>query len=240
MKKHLPFYIIVLVTLLAFGFLIFRINKSNQNNETLSPIINDNIKPTKVLLEVPYINEAPDGNFSGNWKNACEEASMTMVEKYYLGEKFVSVKEAMTSMQTLFNIQDRIYGSNVNADAQMITDLINNYLSYKATLKTNPTIDEIRKELVLKHPIISLHYGFDLHNPNIPFAIHGSYYHAMVIIGYDDTTKEFVTNDDGDQKYGTNHRYEYDLFMNSLHDYNFSLNKTNGLPSVIFTNPNKN
>jgi hypothetical protein len=242
MKKHLLFYITILILFLVFAFLIFKIQKYRQElwQEIQSSKIIHQEKVNKLILDVPYINEAPDGNFSGNWKNACEEASMTMIGKYYLGEKSVSVIEAMTSMQILFDMQNRLYGSSANADGQMITDLVNNYLSYKATLKTNPTINEIKKELAQKHPVISLHYGFNLHNPNIPFAVHGSYYHAMVIVGYDDTTKEFITNDDGDQKYGTSHRYKYDLFMGSLHDYNFATNRTDGPARVIFTNPLKN
>ncbi|MDP2947446.1 MAG: hypothetical protein Q8N88_05005, partial [Nanoarchaeota archaeon] len=119
MKKHLFFYLTILFILLAFGFLIREIKKFNQENGNLLFTLNINIlKPNKLILDVPYINEAPDGNFSGNWKNACEEASMTMVEKYYLGEKFVSVNEAMISMQKLFDYQDRMYGSNADSDAQ--------------------------------------------------------------------------------------------------------------------------
>jgi len=57
----------------------------------------------------------------------------------------------------------------------------------------------------------------------------------MVVVGYDDTTREFIVHDDGDQKNGTNYRYEYDLFMNSLHDYIYVTNTTNGPARVIFT-----
>jgi hypothetical protein len=241
MKKRLFFYLTILFILLAFGFLMVEIDKSKQENENLLFTLNTNtLKPNKLILDVPYINEAPDGNFSGNWKNACEEASITMVEKYYSGEKSVSIEEAKISMRILFDIQDRLYGTNASIDAIKIVEVINKYSSYKAILKNSPTINEIKKELIYKHPIISLHYGFDLQNKNIPFSVIGSYYHVMVIVGYDNKTKEFIVNDDGDMKNGKNHRYEYNLFMNSLHDYNFALNKTNGPARVIFTNSNKN
>jgi hypothetical protein len=160
-----------------------------------------------------------------------------MVEKYYLGEKTVGVNEAKQAMQELFDYQDRLYGSNVNSDAQRTAEIINTNLNYNATIIENPSIEQFKQQIQKKKPIITLHYGFDLHNSNIPFAVNGSYYHQMVVIGYDDTTKEFIVNDDGDQKYGANHRYGYDLFMNSLHDYRYSTRKTDGPARVIFTNP---
>mgnify|MGYP001609889981 FL=1 len=47
-----------------------------------------------VVFDIPYVNEAPLGVFAGPWKNACEEASITMVEGYYLGKKTIENKEA--------------------------------------------------------------------------------------------------------------------------------------------------
>jgi len=242
MKKHLFFYTTILLLFLTFFFLIFRIQKYRQElwQQLQSPQINNQEKPNKLILDVPYINEAPDGNFSGNWKNACEEASMTMIEKYYAGQKSVGVIEAMSFMQNLFDIEDRIYGSNADTDTVRTARIMNDYLSYSAIIKDNPTVEDIKKQLIKNRPIMSFHYGYDLHNSNIPFAVNGTYYHTMVIIGYDDETKEFITHDDGDQKFGANHRYGYDLFMNSLHDFSFVSHRTNGPARVIFTNPNKN
>lgn len=226
--------IILLIGIVFINFWFTEINQDNERELQLLLKLN-NEKPTKVLLEVPYVNEAPDGNFTGPWKNACEEASITMVEKYYLGEKSVSIEEAKKYMQTLFDMEDGLYGSNASTDAMQTAKIINDYSSYGAVIKDNPTLNEIKRELIRKHPVISLHYGFDLKNKNIPFSAIGSYYHVMVIVGYDDEKKEFITNDDGDMVDGKNHRYNYDLFMNSLHDYNSSLNKTNGPARVIFT-----
>jgi len=235
-KKKLFFYITILFLFFVFFVLMLEIKAYRIENKNLLFTLNTNIlKPNKLILDVPYINEAPDGNFTGNWKNACEEASMTMVEKYYLGEKSVSIDKTKKSMQKLFDYQNKIYGSNVNSDAQRTKDIIDNNLNYTATIIENPSIEQIKKQIQEKKPVITFHYGFDLHNPNIPFAVNGSYYHTMVVIGYDDKTKEFVTNDDGDQKNGANHRYGYDLFMNSLHDYDYLTHKTDGPPRVIFT-----
>lgn len=190
-----------------------------------------------VSLDLPYINESPDGSWTGPWKNACEEASIAMAENYYLGRNQVGVKDAMSFMNFLFKKEDQIWGSNSDTDALRTAKLINDYTVYNGTIIDNPTIEQIKKELQQKRPVISLHYGKTLNNPNIPFLATGSYYHMMIIIGYDDTTEEFITHDTGDIKTGTKHRYKYELFMESLHDFDFTSRKANGPARVIFTYP---
>lgn len=202
-----------------------------------SPLHDNNSKLKQITLDLPFIKEAPDGNWTGPWKNGCEEASITMIEKFYLGQKNTTIAQAKNYMMMLFTNQNKIWGSNADADAYRTAKLINDYTSYNALIKDDPTIDEIKKELQQKRPVISLHYGKDLQNPNIPFLTTGSYYHMIVIIGYDDLTKEFITHDNGDIKTGSQHRYDYDLFMNSLHDFDFSKRQANGPARVIFTYP---
>lgn len=208
-------------------------------NNGFSPLVGNAAKLTKVSLDVPYINEAPDNNWTGPWKNACEEASMAMVEKYYTGKSTVAVTEAKVFMTMMFTKQNSIWGSNADSDAKRTARLINDYTVYNAIIKDNPTIEDIKQELQQKRPVISLHYGFDLQNPNIPFVPlpRGTSYHMIVIKGYDDVTKEFIVNDTGDRKEGNGYRYDYDLFMNSLHDYDFSVRKANGPARVLFTYP---
>jgi hypothetical protein len=236
MKQKLYFVIAILFLFLAFFILIRNINLYQIEFEnSLSILSINNLKPKQSTLNVPYINEAPDGNFSGNWKNGCEEASMIMVEEYYSDVETISINEAKSAMQKLFDYQDKIYGSNANSDVIRTAEIINQALSYKAVIVEKPTIVQIKKQIQDKKPIISFHNGFYLDNPNIPFAVNGSYYHAMVVVGYDDNTKEFIVHDDGDQKNGANHRYNYDLFMGSLFDYDYLTNKTNKSAKVIFT-----
>lgn len=202
-----------------------------------SPLAGSQAKLIQLNLEIPYINEAPDDIWTGPWKNACEEASMAMVEKFYTGKNPVPVKEAKTFMIALFDKQNKIWGSNADSDAVRTAKLINDYSSYNAVIKDNPTAEDIKKELQQKHPVISLHYGKDLQNKNIPFLRTGSYYHMMVITGYDDIEEEFIVNDTGDRKTGKGYRYDYDIFINSLHDFDFKTHKANGPARVVFTYP---
>jgi hypothetical protein len=210
------------------------LNQTNSNQPTVA--VKD---ANKVILAVPYINESPDNNWTGNWKNACEEASMTMVDKYYSGQSSVSSADAKKEMTMFFDVQNKLWGSNANSDAARTAKLINDNTIYNATVIELPTISQIKNELDQSRPVIVPLYGFDLHNPNIPFVPlpRGTSYHMLVIIGYDDATKEFITNDDGDTKAGPGHRYGYDLLMNAIHDYSFVTKQANDTARAIFTYP---
>jgi len=192
-------------------------------------------KTADTMLEVPYVNEAPSGFFGGPWKNACEEASIAMAQAYYTGKKTISINEAETFMKMLFDQQDTAYGSNANSDAARTAEIINKYTSFGAVVKNYPTLDEIKKEIKEGRPVITPNYGFGLQNPDIPFLGTGSSYHMEVIIGYNDETREFITNDSGDVKNGAGHRYGYELFMNTVRDYDYATNIVNGPMRAIFT-----
>lgn len=231
----LIFKILIFIALLCVGLFVFW---DKAEAPVLQYTISASPSPTpitKAQLPVPFVVEAPGGSFTGNWKNACEEASFTMVEYYYKGRDSVSVAEAETFMTMLFEKQDEKYGDNINSDATQAKYLIDNFTGFKAEIIRNPTIEQIKKELDADRPVISFHYGFDLKNKNIPFLRTGTSYHALVIIGYDDYRKEFIVNDDGDEKTGKAHRYKYDLFMNSLHEYSYITKKADGPATVLFT-----
>lgn len=202
-----------------------------------SPTEDEGAKLTEIALDIPYIHESSDHSWTGPWKNGCEEASIAMVEDFYLGKKETTVKDSMAFMMMLFNKQDQIWGSNADADAYRANKLINDYTSYGSIIKEDSTVDDIKKELQQKRPVIVPVYGKILNNPNIPFLATGSYYHMIVIVGYDDETNEFITHDNGDTRTGSYHRYKYDILMDSVHDFIFSTRKANGPARAIFTYP---
>ncbi len=233
MDKKLAIYFTIFLGLITTGYffvakVIGEKTEKNSANYKLSQ---------SLVLEVPYVNEAPLGVFSGPWKNACEEASISMVEAYYLGQKTVEKNEAEEFMRMLFEKEDILYGLNSNSDTVRTTEIINRYSSYGAFIKENPTIEEIKSEIDQGRPVLTPNYGFGLKNPNIPFLLSGSSYHMVVVIGYNDETREFITNDSGDAKTGAGYRYGYDLFMLAIRDYDYSTNTVSGPSRAIFTFP---
>jgi hypothetical protein len=190
-----------------------------------------------VKLNVPYIKEVPAGTSGGPWKNGCEEASMAMLEQYYAGKKIMNIDAGKTFMILLFNKENVLYGSNVNSDTTQVKYLVDNFSDYSAKIVNNPTIAQIKSEIDAGRPVITPHYGFDLHNPNIPFLRTGTSYHMEVIIGYDNAARQFIVNDSGDTVDGQNYRYGYDLFMGTIHDYSYITKKANGPARAVFTFP---
>lgn len=190
-----------------------------------------------VNLTVPYILEVPAGTSGGPWKNACEEASFTMLEKYYTGKNVMNLTEGKAFMSLLFSKENALYGSNVNSDTTQAKYLIDTYSDYSAKIIDNPTIEQIKSEIDSGRPVITPHYGFALHNKNIPFLRTGTSYHMMVITGYDEAARKFIVNDPGDTVDGQGYRYDYDVFMNSIHDYSYKTKKADGPARAIFTFP---
>lgn len=250
MMKNVAFFSITVLFISAGIFLFPKqtIEENIESDETLDvvyapvetnipivPILEIQQKPRRVNLPVAYVSEAPDNIWEGPWRNACEEASIAMVEKYYAGDMFVSVPEAKELMQALFDIQGLWYGSDANSDAMRIVEMIDEHATFKARIQRHPTLDEIKNEIDNGRPVIALHRGFDLENDNIPFNPARSSYHTTVVKGYDDDQMHFIVNDPGDDKEGVDHEYDYDVFMSSLHDFSHDRNLADGPPTAIFT-----
>ncbi len=191
-----------------------------------------------INLPVPYIPEAPDGLMVKPWNNSCEEASMSMLDEFYFGnhDKTVAKTKEKQSILYYVNIENQVFGYNGNTNAAEITKIINEYSKYfAATIKTNPTLEDIKNELRNNHPVIALLYGYNLNNPRILFSRTGSYYHTFVIKGFDDATNEFIVNDNGDFTKGLDLRYSYDTIMGALRDYDHKTAKTVQPPTAVFT-----
>ncbi|MCX6781981.1 MAG: C39 family peptidase [Candidatus Magasanikbacteria bacterium] len=190
-----------------------------------------------VHLTVPFIIEIPDGTWTGPWKNACEEATMSMVDQYYQGVAKVSRQDSKKLMLPLFAYQDSVWGSNSDSNASRTVKIIEANLDFTATIKRYPTVEEIKNELRNSRPVISFHYAKNLKNPDHRFRVNGSYYHVMVISGFDEAKQEFIVEDGGAEN-GLDYRYGYDMIMNTLADFNQVTRKTDGPPTVIFTAQN--
>lgn len=216
----------------ATGNLVRQEKKSVEDNTSLYKE-----QKNKVVLDVAYASEAPEGKWIQPWANACEEATILMVDMYYKGAKDISIPDAKSYLQFLFDREDEMFGTNRNADASQIYIVIDKYADFNGRVVDNPSIEDLKNEIRGGHPIISLHYGFDLKNPNIEFSPTLSSYHTIVIVGFDDDRRVFITHDPGDDVDGAYHEYSYETVMSSMHDYDGERNKADGIPRVIFTSP---
>lgn len=210
---------------ILFLFIIFAL---------LSPLNVYGSEIEQINLPVPFIPEVHDNNWSPPWNNACEEAAIAMVSLYYQDIKEISIEKARAIMTPLFKIQDQLFGSHQDTDAERTAKLANHEMFFYAQVKNNPTIDDIKDQIRKGNPVITTHYGFGLKNSTHRFRRGGSSYHVVVVSGFDDKTKEFITQDSGTPT-GKNYRYNYDLFMDSIHDFDHKNGLADGPPRAIFT-----
>jgi hypothetical protein len=77
-------------------------------------------------------------------------------------------------------------------------------------------IEYMKKELSKGNLFIAPMAGRELENPY--FRVPGPLYHVLVVIGYDDFKKEFITHDPGTRR-GENYHYSYEIIWKAIHDF---------------------
>ncbi|MBT5338123.1 hypothetical protein HN858_03115 [Candidatus Falkowbacteria bacterium] len=184
-------------------------------------------------IQMKFTTQAPLGNWAEPWQNTCEEASIVMVDAFY-NNKTLSSTDAQNQLQNILNIKEQYFGKSKDENAEQVVTLINNYLNWEAKLVNNPSVELIKNEIDNQRPVIIPTYGKALKNPN--FLNGGSNYHMIVISGYDENSKTFITQEPG-TSHGNNYPYSYSVLIEAIHDYLPNGQTKNGAPVAIFTNP---
>lgn len=182
-------------------------------------------------LTVPFSSQAPDGNWSQPWQDFCEETSIMMVNSFYAG-KTLTKKSAKEDILLVNKIKETVYDKSLDENAEKITSLINNFLPWSSQVINNPTLKQLKEQIDLGQPVLLPVYGKALRNPY--FKNGGPDYHLIVISGYDNSSREFITNDPGTRR-GLDFRYNYDTILGAMHDYLPNKQTKNGQVVAIFT-----
>lgn len=187
-------------------------------------------------LKVPHTSQAPYGYWGQPWQDACEEASIVMVDAFYNNKK-LDKKTAKTKMLDLLKKKNKTFGWSLDENADKVVKMINKFYNWKAEIVKKSTIEMVKEEIDNGRPVILPAYGRALKNPH--FKQGGPDYHMFVISGYDDEKKEFIVQEPG-TRYGLDFRYKYDTVMNAMHDFTGKYGQTKtGAKVAIFTIPSK-
>jgi len=170
--------------------------------------------PNKILIDVPFISQAPFANWDIIHEESCEEASLIMV-KYFLDGKKLTPQIAEQEIQTMVDFEIKNYGDYKDSNAQQIIRLAKDFYNIH-NLKAiyDFSKEDIKNYLAKKNPIIVPAAGRLLKNPN--FTPPGPLYHNLVLVGYDGDT--IVTNDPGTRK-GQGYTYNIDTLYGAIHDF---------------------
>ncbi|MBI4992972.1 MAG: C39 family peptidase [Candidatus Magasanikbacteria bacterium] len=194
--------------------------------------------PNSVLaiknLPVPFTSQAPYGNWNQPWQDTCEETAILMVDNFYNNKKLSDKSVAKQEILRILNIKNNGYGKSLDENAEQMATLINDFLNWEATIIENPTIEQIKTQIDVGQPVIIPAYGKALKNSR--FRNGGPEFHTVVISGYDDDKKQFITQEPG-TRYGLDFRYNYDTLMKWLFPdkkiYKIIARSSNGPPATL-------
>jgi len=222
----------LLILLLSYGYVYGKNHTntttvdqvtSNSNNTQTNKIVNEQtsdsqnpieIPQTYQIQNVPFATQAPLGNWDHLHEEACEEASLIIVD-YYLTNKPLSPQIMEDQIQKLVSYENKYFGkSDMDLTIAQEKSLAENYYGLNPDIKPISNIDNIKQEIAQNHIVIVPAAGRLLDNPN--FTAPGPVYHMLVITGY--TQNRIITNDVGTRK-GLNFSYSYDNLFNAIHDW---------------------
>ncbi len=169
--------------------------------------------PPGVNLDVPFFPQAPDGDRSLPWKDACEEASITLAA-YFLNDLDPNEKRFKSDILGLVELQNKMFGDYIDTDIAQTAELFEAYYGLGKTLIIdNPTEQDIKYWLSQGNPIVAPFAGRELGNSH--FTNGWPRYHMLVIRWYD--AKYFYTNDVW-TRHGKNFPYTYSVILDAMHD----------------------
>ena len=183
-------------------------------------------------IPVPFTSQAPEKNWDQPWQDACEEAAISMVDAFYQ-KKTLDTKNAKHRILDIFDIKNTYFGESLDEGAEKLTSLINLFLPWEAQVIYSPTLREIQKELKENRPVIVPVYGAALKNPH--FSSDNVQYHMIVLSGYNETERLFITQEPG-TRHGLDYQYPYDTIMNAITNHN-QPKQARLAKAAIFTSP---
>lgn len=183
----------------------------------VDPLAFKGILPAETNLDVPFMSQAPSSDWSMPYQEACEEASLIMIDAFYRGSAGrISKEAAETAIKKLVAFEEGLFGYYEDTTAEETAKLAKEYFGYDlAIVRKFKTAEDLKGVLALGYPVILPAAGKMLNNPN--FRNGGPLYHMLVIRGY--TPKYFITNDPGTRK-GQGYAYDYATLVKAAHDWN--------------------
>lgn len=183
--------------------------------------------PNQYSLAIPFASQAPFGVWDPLHEDACEEASLLMVQYYRKKVNTIAPSEADNEIRKLVSFEDSVnLGPSITiSELNLVAKQYYNLETGRVVL--NPTPQNIREEIAAGKPVIIPAAGKLLGNPN--FRNGGPIYHMLVVKGYD--KNGFITNDPGTRN-GLNYYYKTETLTNAIHDWNPD-NITNGQKAYL-------
>ncbi len=185
--------------------------------------------PAEFNLAVPFTPQAPFAVWDEIHEDACEEASVMMIDAFYTNRNFTP-QSADDEINAIVNWELQTFGYWLDTTAEETARILREKYGYQnVRVVYDIDINDIKQEVASGHPVILPAAGQLL--GNIYFQQPGPLYHMLVVRGW---TKEgmIITNDPGTKR-GEGYLYDPDVFINAVHDWNGG-DVENGRKAMIF------
>ena len=172
--------------------------------------------PARVSHAVPFSPQAPFGNWSQPYQDACEEASVAMAMAWVRGEASLPPERARDEILDAVAFEDYNFGYHRDTALRETAKLITHLYGYpNISIAYDISTQDIKRELAVGNIAIVPASGLVLQNPHytVPPA-----YHMVVVTGYDDAAGAFIVNDPGTKR-GAGWRYSYQTLERAIHDW---------------------
>ena len=177
--------------------------------------------PEKFLLKAAFQSQAPYGDWSQPYQDGCEEASIIIAKHYLMGQT-LSKTEMKQEIDDAVSWQVDNWGGHFDLNAEKTLQLARDYFGIEGKIVRNYQIDDLKRYLSEGKPIIAPTAGRLLGNPNFTGA--GPEYHMLVVVGYNNESEVFITNDPGTRK-GENYIYKYQTLLDAISGPNINTQK---------------
>ena len=197
--------------------LLERVTESGElESMPVKPAVTELIAP-KSWTGVFFAPQSPTGDWSkSEFQDGCEEASALMVHAWRTGTLYTK-DEIREELFAMARYEEKQIGQGVDTDIADTAEMLLDGYFYTSDYRLvyDFTLDELKSALAEGLVIVPTN-GRSLKNPN--FTLPGPVQHMLVITGYDDAKKEFITNDPGTRK-GEGYRYPEQVLFDAIREY---------------------
>jgi len=176
--------------------------------------------------KIPFTSQAPTGDWNDSrFQDGCEEASIAMVIRWVQGTTFSSPQDATQEIFDIAKFEDKTFGHHIDSSVDDAGRIFSQHYGYEDfVIKKDFTLEDLRSDLEKGNILLVPVFGQALKNPN--FTPPGPIAHMLVVVGWDEKTKEFITNDPGTKR-GDGYRYNEKILFDAIWAYPSGKNHSN-------------
>ncbi|MDO8560838.1 MAG: C39 family peptidase [bacterium] len=173
--------------------------------------------PSYINIAVPFSSQAPFGDWSQPWQDACEEVSVMMAVAWARGWSAFAPELVRDEILNQVAFERRTFDYHRDTNAADTARILKEFYHYKnvEVRSEGISVEAIKKELASGNIVVLPLAGALLKNP---YFTTPPPFHMVVVRGYDDKVQEFITNEPGTRR-GDGFRYGYENLFRAIHDW---------------------